>query len=61
MARVRRIEAAKLAEISVAYEDTNTDLTGKLRLAEKILNYAESTRELETDREQVIPSRSPSS
>jgi hypothetical protein len=55
MARFRRIEAGKLAEISVAFEDINNSLTDKLRLAEKILKYAEITRELETEREQVIP------
>jgi hypothetical protein len=55
MAKFRRIEAAKLAEISVAYEDIHNNLTEKLRLAEKILKYAEMTRELETEREQVMP------
>jgi hypothetical protein len=55
MAKFRRIEAGKLAEISVAYEDIHNNLTEKLRLAEKILKYAEMTREIETEREQVIP------
>jgi hypothetical protein len=55
MAKFRRIEGAKLAEISVAYEDIHTNLTEKLRLAEKILKYAEMTRELETEGEHVIP------
>jgi len=55
MARFRRTEAAKLAEISVAFEDNVGDLTTKLRLAEKILKYAEMTRELETERENVLP------
>jgi hypothetical protein len=55
MAKFRRTEAAKLAEISVAFEDINSNLTDKLRLAEKILKYAEMTRELETEREQVVP------
>lgn len=55
MAKFRRTEAAKLAEISVAFEDIHNDLTKKLSLAEKILKYAEMTRELETEKEQVLP------
>jgi hypothetical protein len=55
MARFRRLEEAKLAEISVAFEDIHNNLSEKLKLAEKILKYAEMTRELETEREQVIP------
>jgi broad specificity phosphatase PhoE len=55
MDRFRKIEAGKLAEISVAFEDIHQNLSEKLRLAEKILKYSEMTRELETEREQVIP------
>jgi hypothetical protein len=55
MAKFRRTEASKLAEISVAFEDIHNNLTEKLRLSEKILKFAEMTRELETEREQVVP------
>lgn len=55
MAKFRRNEAAKLAEISVAFEDINNDLNNKLKLAEKILKFAEMNRELETEKEQVLP------
>lgn len=55
MAKFRRNESAKLAEISVAFEDINNDLNNKLKLAEKILKFAEMNRELETEKEQVIP------
>ncbi|OHT14822.1 hypothetical protein TRFO_14757 [Tritrichomonas foetus] len=55
MAKFRRIEAAKLAEISVAFEDINNDLANKLRLAEKILKFSEINREMETEKEQVLP------
>lgn len=55
MAQFRATEARKLAEISVAYEDAINHVTEKLGLAEKILKYAEMTRKLETEREQVIP------
>lgn len=55
MARFRQTEAAKLAEISVAYEDTINALQKKLQLADNILKYAEMTRKLETEREQIIP------
>ncbi|OHT00608.1 hypothetical protein TRFO_32727 [Tritrichomonas foetus] len=55
MAQFRATEARKLAEISVAYEDAINTVTDKLKLAEKILKYAEMTRKLETEREQVLP------
>lgn len=55
MAQFRATEARKLAEISVAYEDAINHVTEKLGLAEKILKYAEMTRKLETEREQVLP------
>lgn len=55
MAKFRRNEAAKLAEISVAYEDINNDLNKKLKLAETILKFAEMNRELESEKEQVLP------
>jgi hypothetical protein len=55
MAHFRSIEARKLAEISVAFDSAITTLTEKLKLAEKILRYAEVARKLETEREQVLP------
>lgn len=55
MAKFRTTEARKLAEISVAFEDAINSVTDKLHLAEKILKYSEMTRELETEREQVMP------
>ena len=55
MARFRATEAAKLAEISVAFEDTINALQKKLQLADNILKYSEMTRKLETEREQIIP------
>ena len=55
MAKFRRTEAAKLAEISVAFEDIHNDLTNKLKLAEKILKFSEINREMETEKEQVMP------
>lgn len=55
MAQFRATEARKLAEISVSYEDCINQVQDKLKLAEKILKYAEMTRKLETEREQVIP------
>lgn len=55
MAQFRNIEARKLAEISVAFEDAITNCTEKMKLAEKILKYAEMSRKLETEREQVLP------
>lgn len=55
MAKFRAVEARKLADVSIAFEDAINTLTGKLALAEKILKYAEMTRKLETEREQVMP------
>ena len=55
MAQFRTNEARKLAEISVAFEDAINNLTEKLKLAERILKYAEMTRKLETEKEQVLP------
>jgi hypothetical protein len=55
MAQFRATENRKLAEISVAYDDAIKSMDEKLKLAEKILKYAEMTRKLETEREQVIP------
>ncbi|KAH0792431.1 Coiled-coil domain-containing protein [Histomonas meleagridis] len=55
MAQFRVTEARKLAEISVAFEDINNELTNKLKLAEKILKYAEMARKLETESEQILP------
>jgi hypothetical protein len=55
MAQFRANENRKLAEISVAYDDAIKSMDDKLKLAEKILKYAEMTRKLETEREQVIP------
>jgi len=55
MAQFRTNEARKLAELSVAFEDSISELTKRLGLAEKILKYSEMTRKLETEREQVLP------
>lgn len=55
MAHFRDTESKKLAEISVAFEDAVKNMNEKLRLAEKILKYAEMNRKLETEREQVMP------
>ena len=55
MAKFRAVEARKLADVSIAFEDAINSLTNKLSLAEKILKYAEMTRKLETEREQVMP------
>jgi hypothetical protein len=55
MAHFRSIEGRKLAEISVAFDSAINALTDKLKLAEKILKYAEVGRKLETEREQVLP------
>lgn len=55
MAQFRNTEAKKLAEISVAFEDTITGMKKKLTLAENILKYAEMNRKLETEREQIMP------
>jgi hypothetical protein len=55
MAHFRMLENRKLAEISVLFETSIDSMTDKLKMAEKILKYAEMTRKLETEREQVIP------
>jgi myosin heavy subunit len=55
MAQFRSIESQKLAEISIAYDEALNVINDKLRLAEKILRYAEMTRKLETEREQLVP------
>ena len=55
MAQFRNNEAKKLAEVSVLFEDANTEMTKKLTLAENILKYAEMNRKLETEREQIMP------
>jgi hypothetical protein len=55
MAQFRVLEHRKLAEISVAYDTAINSLQEKLKLAEKILKYAEMTRKLETEREQIMP------
>jgi hypothetical protein len=61
MAQFRVLENRKLAEISVAYDNAIKGLEEKLKLAEKILKYAEVTRKLETEREQVLPFTQPMS
>jgi hypothetical protein len=55
MAHFRLIENRKLAEISVAFEGSIDSMNEKLKLAEKILKYAEMTRKLETEREEITP------
>jgi len=55
MAQFRIIESRKLADISISFEDAINTVSQKLTLAEKILKYAELTRKLETEREQVLP------
>jgi hypothetical protein len=55
MAHFRMLENRKLAEISVLFENSIDSMTDKLKMAEKILKYAEMTRKLETEREHVIP------
>jgi hypothetical protein len=55
MAHFRMLENRKLAEVSVLFETSNDSMTDKLKMAEKILKYAEMTRKLETEREQVTP------
>ena len=55
MATFRTAEGRKLAEISVAYDTAIKEMEEKMKLAEKILKYAEMTRKLETEREHVMP------
>jgi hypothetical protein len=55
MAQFRMLENRKLAEISVLYETSFDSLSDKLKMAERILKYAEMTRKLETEREHIMP------
>jgi hypothetical protein len=55
MAQFRVAENRKLAEISVAFENAIKRMSEQLKLAEKILKYAEMTRKMETEREEVMP------
>jgi hypothetical protein len=55
MAHFRLLENRKLAEISVAFEGSIDSMNEKLMLAEKILKYAEMTRKLETEKEEIMP------
>ncbi|EAX82996.1 hypothetical protein TVAG_330860 [Trichomonas vaginalis G3] len=55
MAKFRQVEWRKRADVATAFEDAINLLQAKLSDAEKILKYAEITRKLETEREQVMP------
>lgn len=55
IAKFRNVEARKLAQVSIAFEDAINAVAEKLTLAEKVLKYSEMTRKLETEREQVTP------